>query len=75
MTAADTNDFAATFELLDADKDGRISASELKALMSALGGDVTDEAAAQAIDVIDTDGDGLVSLDELAGYLQSQQSD
>lgn len=62
-------DYQATFDLIDVDKDGRITAAELKNLISALGGEVSDEMAEQAVNVIDTDNDGLVSLSELADYL------
>lgn len=68
----DTSKYAATFELIDADGDGLVSAAELKELMTRLGDEVTDETAAQAVEIIDGDGDGLVSLDELAGYLESR---
>jgi Ca2+-binding EF-hand superfamily protein len=67
-------DYATTFELLDTDGDGLISASELKALMIALGDDVTDEAAVEAVRIMDQDGDGLVNLEELAGYLGSRSA-
>jgi len=62
-------DYQATFDLIDIDHDGLISAAELKNLMSALGGEVSDEMAEHAVKVIDADGDGLVSLPELADYL------
>lgn len=62
-------DYQATFDLIDVDHDGLISAAELKNLMAALGGEVSDEMATHAVTVIDTDGDGLVSLPELADYL------
>jgi calmodulin len=71
---ADTSEYAATFELLDADGDGRISAAELKNLMTALGEDITDEAAVQGVQVVDDDGDGLISIDEFASWLSSRQS-
>lgn len=64
------SDYATTFALIDIDGDGLISAPELKNLMEALGGEVTDEAAANAVQVLDTDGDGLVSLEELTAYLK-----
>lgn len=67
-----TSDYAATFTLLDTDGDGLISATELKALMLALGDEVTDEAAIEAVRIMDTDGDELVSLEELAGFLSSR---
>jgi Ca2+-binding EF-hand superfamily protein len=68
---SDTSDYATTFALIDVDGDGLITATELKSLMEALGGEVTDESAAHAVKVLDTDGDGLVSLEELAAYLQN----
>ena len=71
---ADTSEYAATFELLDADGDGRISAAELKNLMSALGEEITDEAAEQGVQVVDDDGDGLISLEEFASWMSSRTS-
>lgn len=65
-------DYKTTFELLDTDSDGLLSATELKALMLVLGEDITDEAAVEAVRIIDQDGDDLISLDELAGYLSSR---
>ncbi|GAB6897764.1 EF-hand domain-containing protein [Kineosporia succinea] len=62
-------DYKATFDLIDADGDGLITAVELKNLMTALGSEVSDEMAQHAVTVIDADGDGLVSLPELADYL------
>jgi Ca2+-binding EF-hand superfamily protein len=67
---SDTSDYATTFALIDADGDGLITAPELQKLMAALGGEVSDEAAARAVAVLDTDGDGLVSLPELTAYLK-----
>lgn len=67
-----TTDYKTTFELLDADGDGLISATELKALMLVLGEDITDEAAVEAVRIMDQDGDQLVNLEELAGYLSSR---
>ena len=71
---SDTSQYAATFELLDADGDGRISAAELKGLMLALGEDLTDEAAIAGVQVVDEDGDGLISLQELADWLSSREA-
>jgi Ca2+-binding EF-hand superfamily protein len=68
----DTSRYADSFRILDADGDGRISAAELVQLMRGLGDDVTDEAAAKAVELMDTDGDGLVSLEEFAGYLDNR---
>jgi Ca2+-binding EF-hand superfamily protein len=71
---SESDDYATTFALIDLDGDGLISASELKKLMEALGGEVTDEAAAHAVKVLDTDGDGMVSLEELTAYLKDPSS-
>ena len=68
----DTNRYADSFRILDADGDGKVSATELVQLMRSLGDDVTDEAAAKAVELMDADGDGLVSLDEFACYLDSR---
>ncbi len=65
----DTSEYETTFALIDADGDGLITATELQQLMTALGGEVTDEAARHAVEVLDTNGDGRVSLEELASYL------
>jgi Ca2+-binding EF-hand superfamily protein len=69
---ADTSDYAATFELIDTDGDGRITAAELKNLMSSLGEEITDEAAEQGVQVVDDDGDGRISLEEFASWLSSR---
>jgi Ca2+-binding EF-hand superfamily protein len=68
----DTNRYADSFRILDADGDGKVSATELVQLMRSLGDDVTEQAAARAVELMDSDGDGLVSLDEFAGYLDSR---
>jgi Ca2+-binding EF-hand superfamily protein len=69
----DPNRYADSFRILDADGDGKVSAAELVGLMRRLGDDVTDEAAAKAVELMDSDGDGLVSLDEFAGYLETRR--
>ena len=66
-----TDEYAATFALIDTDGDGRITAAELQHLMAALGGEISIEMAQHAVTTIDQDGDGLVSLPELADYLAS----
>ncbi len=65
----DTSAYAATFEIVDGNKDGRISAGELKMLMKALGDDVTDEAAAEVVRRMDSDGDDEISLEEFTAYM------
>jgi Ca2+-binding EF-hand superfamily protein len=68
----DTDRYADSFRILDADGDGKVSAVELVGLMRRLGDDVSDEAAAKAVELMDSDGDGLVSLEEFAGYLDTR---
>jgi Ca2+-binding EF-hand superfamily protein len=66
---ADPNTYAATFQIVDANSDGQISAAELKALMHALGDEITDETAAEVVGLMDTDGDGQISLEEFSSYM------
>lgn len=65
------SEYAVTFDLIDADKDGLISAEELLRLMEVLGQPVTAEAAEAAVEQLDMDGDGLISLDEFSRYLSA----
>jgi Ca2+-binding EF-hand superfamily protein len=66
----DTSKYAATFELVDGDGDGLISADELRRLMQALGIEVTDDQAAETLRKIDEDGDERISLDEFAELMR-----
>jgi Ca2+-binding EF-hand superfamily protein len=66
---ADASAYAATFEIVDSNKDGHISAAELKQLMTALGEEITDETAAGVVKEMDTDGDGEISLQEFSDYM------
>ncbi|WP_329234946.1 EF-hand domain-containing protein [Actinoallomurus sp. NBC_01490] len=66
---ADTGAYAATFEIVDGNKDGHISATELKQLMKALGEDITEETATEVVQRMDSDGDGEISLEEFATYM------
>ena len=69
----DPNRYVDSFRILDADGDGKISAAELVTLMRQLGDDVTDEAAAKAVELMDADGDGLISLDEFASWQSTRR--
>lgn len=69
---ADTKDYKATFELVDSDGDGLISADELKQVMLALGDDITDEQAREYVRKVDSDGDGRISLEEFASFLGAE---
>jgi Ca2+-binding EF-hand superfamily protein len=63
-------DYAITFDLIDADKDGRISAEELVRLMEALGQPITLDRAQAGVARLDKDGDGLIDIDEFGAFLQ-----
>ncbi len=65
----DTSTYAATFDIVDSNKDGHISAAELKQLMQALGEQITDETAEQAVRQMDGDGDGEITLAEFADHM------
>ncbi|MGW4797626.1 EF-hand domain-containing protein [Nonomuraea sp. NPDC004297] len=64
------SDHATTFDLIDADDDGRISAVELVRLMEVLGRPVTLEAAQEGVRKLDKDGDGLIDVEEFRAFLQ-----
>jgi Ca2+-binding EF-hand superfamily protein len=68
-----TESFDRTFELIDVDKDGRITADELKSLVSTLGGELSSEAAKTMLGFIDTDSDGTISREELQKYLIAKE--
>jgi Ca2+-binding EF-hand superfamily protein len=65
----DTNEYAATFKLVDADGDGLISASELQRLMGVMGKEISEDQAVEMITSIDSDGDSRISLEEFATFL------
>lgn len=67
----DASAYAATFEIVDSNKDGHISAAELKLLMEALGQDITDDTATAVVTKMDSNGDGEISLEEFASYMSS----
>lgn len=66
---ADASTYAATFEIVDANKDGHISAAELKQLMTALGEEITEETATEVVRQMDSDDDGEISLEEFSEYM------
>ncbi|MCW2883427.1 MAG: hypothetical protein QOE54_7027 [Streptosporangiaceae bacterium] len=66
---ADASEYKATFELVDIDGDGFISAAELKSLMGALGQQITDARAVEVVVQADQNGDGKISLEEFAAFM------
>ncbi|MEU4232088.1 EF-hand domain-containing protein [Nonomuraea sp. NPDC026600] len=65
-----STDYTITFDLIDVDKDGRISAEELVKLMEVLGQPITLEAAQAGVQRLDKDGDGLIDVQEFGAFLQ-----
>ncbi|MFI7618385.1 EF-hand domain-containing protein [Nonomuraea terrae] len=63
------SDYATTFDLIDADNDGRISAVELVRLMDVLGKPVSLQAAEEGVRKLDKDGDGLIDMEEFSAFL------
>jgi Ca2+-binding EF-hand superfamily protein len=66
------SEYAATFDLVDSDDDGLISAHELVRLMEVLGQAITTDGAQQIISRVDADGDGLINLDEFSAWLSAR---
>lgn len=66
---ADTNDYQATFGLVDTDGDGFISVEELKQLMRALGQEISDTRAVEVVVAADRTRDGKLSLEEFAEFM------
>ncbi|CAL5326065.1 probable calcium-binding protein CML18 [Camellia sinensis] len=56
------------FKKFDANGDGKISASELRAVLSALGSDTSPEEVQRVMSEIDSDGDGFIDLREFANF-------
>ena len=69
---ADVNEYQATFELIDSDDDGFISAAELVRLFAALGEQVTKEQAEEVVRAADSTSDDLISLAEFASYMAAR---
>lgn len=69
---ADVTEYKATFELIDSDDDGFISAAELVRLLTVLGEEVTEEQAKEIVRAADTSSDDLISLEEFASYMAAK---
>jgi Ca2+-binding EF-hand superfamily protein len=69
---ADVTEYKATFELIDSDDDGFISADELVRLLTILGEEVTPAQAEEVVRSADGSADDLISLTEFASYMASK---
>ncbi|KAG2254509.1 hypothetical protein Bca52824_084645 [Brassica carinata] len=63
-------DLAAVFEYMDANRDGRISAEELKRSFKTLGEQLSDDEAEAAVKLSDIDGDGMLDFEEFAQLIK-----
>ncbi|CAL9236228.1 unnamed protein product [Arabidopsis halleri] len=63
-------DLEAVFAYMDANRDGRISAEELKKSFNTLGEQISDEEAEAAVKLSDIDGDGMLDFHEFAQLIK-----
>jgi Ca2+-binding EF-hand superfamily protein len=68
----DTSAYESTFNLVDEDGDGLVSATEMQSILQALGEKVSDERASHIVQTIDSDGDGRISLVEFATFMEQK---
>jgi Ca2+-binding EF-hand superfamily protein len=69
---ADVTEYKATFELIDSDDDGFISAAELVRLFTVMGEEVTEDQAKQIVRAADSSDDDRISLEEFAAYMAAK---
>lgn len=67
MTAMEQ--YRATFELVDVDGDGYLSAAEFRNLMRALGQEISHARSVEIVVAADHNGDGKISLAEFAAFM------
>ncbi|KAL0731904.1 hypothetical protein Bca4012_027998 [Brassica carinata] len=63
-------DLEAVFAYMDANRDGRISAEELKKSFNTLGDQLSDEEAEAAVKLSDIDGDGMLDFEEFSQLIK-----
>ncbi|XP_059671135.1 calcium-binding protein CML24-like [Cornus florida] len=64
----DMDDVEKVFKKFDANGDGRISVSELEAILKALGTETSPEELQRIMAEIDKDGDGFIDFEEFAAF-------
>jgi calmodulin len=72
VTPEQTAEFRAAFNKVDRDGDGRITTTEIGALMAQLGQNPSDAELQDMINEVDIDGNGTVDFDEFA-YMMTRQ--
>ncbi|KAK6912994.1 EF-hand domain [Dillenia turbinata] len=65
-----TQQYKRVFMHFDSNKDGKLSASELRKCVASLGEELSLEEAAVAIQLLDSDGDGLLELEEFVSFFE-----
>ncbi|XP_048443944.1 putative calcium-binding protein CML19 isoform X1 [Pyrus x bretschneideri] len=58
------------FRYFDEDGDGKISPSELRRRLGLMGGELLQNEAEVAVEMLDSDGDGLLGLEDLVGLME-----
>lgn len=58
-----------TFDLFDKDGDGKITTTEVRAMLTALGDDLTDDEVTEIVKDADENGDGVVSFEEFVAAM------
>ncbi|KAK3253138.1 hypothetical protein CYMTET_37595 [Cymbomonas tetramitiformis] len=74
LTDEEVKEFKEVFDLVDKDKGGTISASEVKELMGLLGMHPTQEEVEAMVAEIDIDGNGEVDFEEFLQVMAGQQN-
>ncbi|KAG1676936.1 hypothetical protein FOA52_014812 [Chlamydomonas sp. UWO 241] len=69
--AAQDTELRAAFSMFDCDRDGRVSANDLRAFMRALGEKVTEDQLKLMMAQADREGDGFVDFDKFARAMLS----
>lgn len=71
LSLTDKEELQKVFDRFDANRDGKISSSELSDVLRALGSDSSPEEMSRVMEEIDTDRDGFINLEEFAEFCKS----